>query len=233
MERLSRSKKERKSKQKLLKRMSTFLALILNILSNLSKIYKTLANHKASRIISKTISITLLAVLIVVVAAALYMKISGSPKIAGHQFLIVTSGSMEPTLHTGSVIAMKDVEDKSALKPGDIITYKSLDDPNQLVTHRILEVEPINDVRVKYITQGDNNDSKDLAPIPDINVVGKYADIHIPIIGYIFSFINSKMGAVLFMIIPGILIIGWQLMNIWKLISNLEQKQKEQTEASK
>jgi signal peptidase I len=195
--------------------------------------YKQITNYKTSKIISKTISIALFTMLIIIVAAALYMKLSDTSKISGHQFLIVTSGSMEPTILTGSVIAIKDVENKSALKAGDIITYKSTDDPNQLVTHRILEVEKLNDVRVQYITQGDNNNTKDQDPIPDLNVVGKYANIHIPVIGYIFAFISSKLGAVLFMIIPGIIIIGWQLINIWKLISNLEKNATKQTEVSK
>jgi signal peptidase I len=185
---------------------------------------KKLSDHKVSKIISKTVSITLITVLVIVVAAALYMKLSGTSKIAGHQFMIVTSGSMEPAILTGSVIGVKDVANKSGLQVGDVITYKSTENRNELITHRIIEVEKLNDVRVQYITQGDNNDSKDKEPIPDINVVGKFADIHIPILGYIFAFINSKLGAVLFMIIPGVLIIGWQLFNIWKLISNLEEK---------
>ena len=44
----------------------------------------------------------------------------------------------------------------------------------------------------------------DLEPVLAENVIGKYADITVPYAGYALNYANSKAGAALLLIIPGV-----------------------------
>ena len=76
------------------------------------------------------------------------------PMLFNYKPLVVLSGSMEPTLPTGSVIYYHPVEE-SDLKVGDIVTFK-LKDNKTLVSHRITS---INNGIIQ--TKGDANNSVD------------------------------------------------------------------------
>ena len=52
--------------------------------------------------------------------------------------------------------------------------------------------------------KGDNNNGPDLEPVLAENVIGKYADITVPYAGYALNYANSKAGALLLLIIPGV-----------------------------
>jgi signal peptidase I len=147
----------------------------------------------------------------------------GSPKVFGYELMTVLSGSMEPGIHTGSLIAVKPVDDPTKFKKGDIITFKGSDDPNKLITHRIIEVQKV-DSTVQYITKGDNNDAKDPSPVTPSHVVGEYDGFTIPYVGYAIEFMKSKTGAVVLMIIPGVLLILYSVFSVWREISRLETK---------
>ncbi len=56
---------------------------------------------------------------------------------------------------------------------------------------------------VMYKTKGDNNDAPDLEPVLSENVVAEYKGFTVPYIGYFMNFMNSKNGALMF-IIPGV-----------------------------
>src|SRR5690606_4178542 len=159
--------------------------------------------------INNIVSILLIAVILLMVFFLVSSKFSGgTPKVFGKELLTVLSGSMEPSIKTGSIIAITPTEDPTKYKEGDILTYRSLDDPNVFITHRVLEVQEI-DSSIYYITKGDNNDAKDTSPIPANNVVGEYADFTMPFVGYILDFVKSKIGTVLVIIVPGVLLIGY------------------------
>jgi signal peptidase len=149
-------------------------------------------------------------------------KISGgTPKFFGYEMMNVLSGSMEPAIHTGSVIFLKTGASVDGLKVGDVITFKTIDNPNIVITHRIAELKQAQN-GVQFVTKGDANDAKDLAPIPASNVLGKYAGVTVPFLGYVFTYIKSKAGIITFMIIPGALLIIWQLISIWRLLSKAD-----------
>jgi signal peptidase len=150
----------------------------------------------------------------------------GKPQIFGYEIMTVLSGSMEPGIKTGSIIAVKPVKDKDQLQKGDVITFRSVDDGSVFITHRIIDVKTINS-QVHYITKGDNNDAPDPEPIPASNVVAKYENITIPYLGYVFNFAKSKAGVVLLMIIPGITIVIYQLFNVWRMIASMDEKKEE------
>jgi len=113
---------------------------------------------------------------------------------------IVRSGSMSPGLPVGSVIAVKP---QSQYKEGDVISFTR--GGGQFVTHRITSVVDNSGV-ISYETKGDANSGPDRELVASGQVVGSgfYA---LPYAGYALSFMKTKTGFTLFIMIPAVLII--------------------------
>lgn len=181
-------------------------------------------SKKLKKVISMFFSVVIYGFLIVMIYLVISSKMAGgTPKVFGHEIMTVLSGSMEPGIKTGSIIGVKPVQDAAKFKSGDVITFKSSDDPNKLITHRIIEVQQV-DSGVQYITKGDNNDAKDPQPVTPGNIVGEYTGFTIPLIGKIFTFIQSKAGAVILLIVPGVLMVLWSIYCVWKAIREFEHE---------
>jgi len=142
----------------------------------------------------------------------------GEPELLGYQLKTVLSGSMEPGIQTGSIIAVEKTTDPKGYAEGDVITY--IDEGDILVTHRITEVISTSD-NVMYRTKGDNNEDSDTNPVLSENVVAEYTGYTIPYVGYFLDFTNTKNGAFLF-IVPGILLLLYSIFTIWKAIAQIE-----------
>jgi signal peptidase I len=176
---------------------------------------------KIKKWLSLSVTVTLYTVLILLVLVVVSSKASGGePQIFGHEIKAVLSGSMEPGIKTGSIIAVKPGGDKTRFTEGDVITFKK--EEGVLVTHRIVEVVKTNG-GVMYKTKGDNNDAADMEPVLSENVVAEYTGTTIPYIGYLMNFANSKNGAFLF-IIPGLLLLCYSGFVIGKALSQIEIK---------
>ena len=179
---------------------------------------------KVKKWINNIISAVIVAMLLLVIFFVFSSKInSDKPKIFGYELMIVLSGSMEPNIKTGSIIAVKPISTPDKCEVGDVVTYQSLDDPNTLITHRIISIENSGN-SIQYITKGDNNNSEDPKPIPSSKVVGTYANFTVPGLGYMFNFIKSKNGLICVLIIPGALLIISQLISMWRTIMKMEEK---------
>lgn len=169
-----------------------------------------------------TIVLVLLILLTVFFTLSSLMS-SGTPRVFGYQLMTVLSGSMEPGIKTGSVIAIQPITDAERFEAGDVITYQSANDPNTFVTHRIIQVEQ-DGSDVAYVTQGDNNEVPDVAPVPVANVVGEYTGFTIPYLGYVTTFAKSKLGIVLMMIVPGVYLMISQFINVWRIITESDNQ---------
>lgn len=170
-------------------------------------------------------SIVIYGLLICMVITVISAKISGgTPKIFGYEMMTVLSGSMEPGIKTGSVIAVKSNYDSAKLQKGDIITFKAADNPHTLITHRIIEIKKVQGA-VQFITKGDNNDTQDRSPVTTGNIVGVYSGFTLPIAGKLLAFIQSAQGAIFLMIVPGVLMIMASVISIWRAISKAESKE--------
>lgn len=144
----------------------------------------------------KKISIALYSIII-----ALILFLSGNliysfakgqpPRILGYEFFTVTSGSMEPSIKTGTLIFVKETQPEE-LKVGDIITFKDSAEKT-ITTHRITEVIKENK-DLKFKTKGDANESEDTGLIPSYAILGKVADFKIAYLGTIFLFLKTSQG---------------------------------------
>ena len=188
------------------------------------KIKKVFELGKTKNWLGKMVSLLIYGILIFMVITLISSKLTGGkPIFLGHEILTVLSGSMEPDIKTGSIISVTPVSNTKELKKGDIITFKAADAPNLLITHRIIEIEKAGD-RLQYITKGDNNDGRDSLPVQAENIVARYDHFTVPFIGYLLSFVKSKLGAVLMLIVPGAIMIICSIFSIWKSIKMMDTK---------
>jgi signal peptidase I len=179
----------------------------------------------ANRVVTSILMILLVSVAGMVLSTKLT---GGEPEVFGYQLKTVLSGSMEPGIQTGSIIAVKSIgeEEKATLQKGDVITFA--EEENRLVTHRISDVIST-DSGVQYTTKGDNNQAPDSNPVLLENIVAEYNGFTIPYVGYLLHFAQSPNGSILFMIIPGVLMLGYSLFTIWSTLRQLEDKHSSKT----
>ncbi|MEZ0345378.1 MAG: signal peptidase I [Infirmifilum sp.] len=92
---------------------------------------------------------------------------------------VVSSWSMEPTLHVGDIVVVAGAKSYS---PGEIVVYES---PSGLIVHRVVEVHS-----TEYITKGDANPYPDSIHPTQEMVKGKVVFV-IPYIGNIKLFFEQ------------------------------------------
>lgn len=126
-----------------------------------------------------------------------------------YKLLTVQSGSMEPNIHLGSVVITKPTEN---YKKNDIITFSEPTNPKVLVSHRIVGIDKVNG-STSYVTKGDANQNPDSEKRLKQNVVGKVI-FSVPLVGYFVNFAKSKNGLLMLIIVPSILIIVSEIINI-------------------
>ena len=171
--------------------------------------------------ILKAINHIMTGLLFLVLILTLFLVISnkasdGEPNFFGYQLKTVLSGSMEPGIKTGSIISIKPGGDMTGFKKDDIITFNTEEDI--LVTHRIVHVKG-----EEYITKGDSNNAVDLNSVRSENIIGHYTGFTVPYVGYVINFANTKEGAALLLILPGILLIVYAIVTIGRVGRQLEQ----------
>lgn len=128
---------------------------------------------------------------VVVIIVALAVALAGV-RLFGIQPYAVTSGSMEPTYHVGSLIYVKSV-DTSKLQAGDVITFML--DEDTVATHRITAVVPDEEDAsvLRFRTKGDANDTEDGSLVHYKNVIGTPV-FTIPYLGYLAGVIQHPPG---------------------------------------
>lgn len=92
--------------------------------------------------------------LVIILINVLYSKFilkEYPTKLFGNALLIVTTGSMEPTIESGELVVVKEQE---IYEIGDVVTYK--DNEGFLITHRIVEKD-----KESIVTKGDANNLND------------------------------------------------------------------------
>lgn len=136
----------------------------------------------------------------------------------GYNLIVIKSGSMEPTIKTGSVtiIQKNDKYDK-----GDIITYQK--GQKDLVTHKITQVFS-EGVDASYKTKGDNNNAEDMLLVNKSNVIGKTL-FAIPYLGWVVGFLKTKIGVIILILIPAGYFIGRESLSIKGELKKMKHKE--------
>jgi len=113
----------------------------------------------------------------------------------------IISGSMRPTIKTGSLIIIKKLR---TYNKNDIVTYieNNTNKKNVSATHRIISVKNKN----HYLTKGDANRGEDVSIISKEQIQGKVI-FRIPLLGYLIHLSKTLTGLIVFIIIPGLIIV--------------------------
>ncbi len=171
----------------------------------------------ASKILEKVIYTIIILVAVLLVWSILPVK--NGPKI-----LTVLSGSMEPAIHTGSVVVIKP---ESIYKDGDVVTFGP-DTKTQIpTTHRIVSSRVQDGVMI-FKTQGDANNAPDSTEIRQSDIHGKVL-FDIPLAGYIIDFVRKPLGLVLVIVLPAIFIVCDEVRKIMGEVKTLRQAQGKKT----
>ncbi len=157
-------------------------------------------------------------ILFFLIAIGTLVVLSFLPLPGNYKIFTVQSGSMEPAIHTGSLIFVKPLADYSV---GDIVTKKT-DDPKMTVTHRVVTKEEI-DGQTVFETKGDANDSSDGEKFGKDMIIGKKF-LTIPFLGYLTSYAKTQMGIILIIIIPAVIIIYDEFNKIVAEIKKIRHK---------
>ena len=103
----------------------------------------------------------------------------------------VLTGSMEPTIPTGSVVMVRPV-DPGTLEVGDIATYQKKEAEDTYITHRITDVDT-SGRQTRFIFKGDANRGPDLRPVPASAIRGEVW-FHVPYLGSIRNVAAGPAG---------------------------------------
>ena len=176
---------------------------------------------KNLKFILKTIYFTFIGVIVLIIALTA-LSIFGTPN--GAQIYVVETGSMEPAIQTGSIAF---VSNQKSYNVGDIITYRSNlgnsgAKKNINVTHRITAITEDNG-DIFYTTKGDNNEVEDPWMANSIDVIGKVNN-HLPYIGYVVGFAKTKVGFVALILIPALIIMILEVINIAKIYAKSKEE---------
>ncbi|HTK03463.1 MAG TPA: signal peptidase I [Alphaproteobacteria bacterium] len=158
----------------------------------------------------------------------------------GFTFYSVVSGSMEPTIPTGSMIYSGSFK-LDDLKKGDIITFSLTDKDGRssIVTHRIDDVRKADIItfssdkkmqkttKVSFVTKGDANGSTDLEEILPNQILGKY-QWKIPKLGYVAMFAQTQTGFVLLVVLPALVLIVWEVISVVLHFKNKYEKESQE-----
>jgi signal peptidase len=127
------------------------------------------------------------------------------PRIIGAEPFTVISGSMEPTIPTGSIVVSKHVE-AGEVAFGDVVTYQLKSGEPLTVTHRVVAVDVV-EGKTRYRTQGDANNAEDPLPVRPEQIRGVVA-YHIPLVGYLGQLVPMGKRQTIATIV-GICLIGY------------------------
>jgi len=148
-------------------------------------------------------------ILALVVLALLFFFLG--PHLMGISFFTIYSGSMSPVIPVGSVIVVQPAA-ASSIEPGDIITFGTGTDEKKIITHRVVEVMADYNA-LSFRTAGDANEGPDNQVVSQEDVIGKVW-FHVPGLGYLSSFVSTRMGFIWLMAMPALFIILLEIRSI-------------------
>jgi len=152
----------------------------------------------------KVLSRVVLVILILILAGLAFLYFS-----PGYDLRLVRSESMRPAVNMGDLIITGPVNGpiNGEVKPGMIVTYEY---KKELITHRVGSIDG-----ETLVTKGDAVEGPDPWPVEISNVRGIYL-FKVPYVGYMTSFVQTKLGWFLSIIIPAALLVGWLAKDIVK-----------------
>ena len=128
------------------------------------------------------LSVFLTFVLVTIIGLAVALQVI--PRMLGGTSLTVLTGSMQPTINPGDVIAVRDA-DPDEIRVGDIVTFQPVSGDPTLITHRVVGKGISPTEGIFFTTQGDANSAPD-DQIVAAQLQGVYM-YRVPYLGYLLQ----------------------------------------------
>ena len=109
--------------------------------------------------------------------------------VIGIEPFVVESGSMQPTIQTGSLSFINKNVDYEKIKENDVIAFRA--QTGNLVTHRVIKITDVG-----FETKGDSNDISDGVSTTKDNYIGKNI-FSIPKAGFLVKIIQTPRGKII------------------------------------
>ena len=156
----------------------------------------------------------LASVLLLLAVAAI--AVTFLPGLLGYERYVLVGGSMEPTIHRGSLV-FDEVVPVSELRSGDVITYVP-PGRTQPVTHRLISVRHPKQLhgRPLFRTQGDNVADPDMRPFTlDKPTQARYR-FSVPYLGWVFVALGTPQLRLILLVAPALLIAVLMVARLWR-----------------
>jgi signal peptidase len=136
------------------------------------------------------------------------------PHTGRYRTLTVLSGSMQPGIPVGAVVAVAP-ERPSQLRVGQVVTYRIPVEDHRVVTHRVVRVVHGGD-RPVFQTKGDANDAPDqwLAEING-NTVWRVRQV-VPYLGLVLNWLRQPMVHLVAMVVSPAMLAVACIVGIWR-----------------
>jgi signal peptidase len=141
------------------------------------------------------------------------LAITVGPRVLPYQALVVRSGSMEPSIPTGSVVFYRKLA-AADVRVGQVIVFSKPGDPSERVTHRVAQIGSGSTGRY-FTTKGDANAAPDDWRVPAVGE-GWVAKFHVPYVGYVLADLQSTAARLLLLLIPALLLAGITVWELWR-----------------
>ena len=142
---------------------------------------------------------------------------------------------MDVHFNAGDIVIIKNVDDPRALQAGDVIAFMSTNSVSygETVTHMIREVKKTDDGKVLgYVTYGTNTGTDDEALVEPEYVLGAYSG-KLPGVGNFFAFVKSTPGYIVCILVPFLLLILYNGVNVIRLFRKYKREQMADMQAEK
>ncbi len=199
----------------------------------------TETSKKAISIISKVLSWIIISITVLMMVFTLFSTLTfdrNDRNLFGFRFYVVLSDSMSLSennkdekvhFNAGDIVITKSVKDATAIEDGDVISFISQSSTNygETITHQVKSTMKSDDgTVVGYVTFGTNTGAVDEAIVEPEYVLGKYAG-RLPGVGHFFSFLKTAPGYIVCILVPFLLLIGWQGANTIRLFKQYKREQ--------
>jgi signal peptidase len=164
----------------------------------------------------------LLGVLLVAGLTATFLLLAIVPRTGLYATYTVMSGSMEPSIPTGSVVVVA-AEDPSRINVGDVITVTSEQPPYATVTHRVTRI--LAAARGPgFKTKGDANSLEDPWQFAYSGAAGKVI-LSVPWLGYVLAFSTTVLARFALAGSVALLLVCYFMPAIWRSASGNPERE--------
>jgi signal peptidase len=134
------------------------------------------------------------------------------PFFFGIKSLTVLSGSMEPTIHVGDIVVVRQISPLDA-RIGDVVTFRDPAERDKLITHRVRKMS-VAAGAVSFETKGDANTGVERWKMSSDGTIGLVM-YRVPKLGYVLFYVHGTLGRLLLVVVPALVLGGYEIRRIW------------------